>query len=218
MLEAQDDVNQLSTNPYTDQIRIIKKRIELNKGVAEQAKKTVVAKRERCERIRFWIKGFKDIKLYTIEEILQELEITTNAMCEEFGLVGWEVKYDVEKENKSGTISRGLNITVLSPKNKHPVKWEVWSGGEGQRLRIIGTEALSSVLLNHIGVTTNLAMFDEPTIGLSTEGVQDLVEMLAYRAKQADKSIWFIDHHAIPSNKFIQEVTVVRDKEGSYIE
>ena len=212
--EGQEDVK----NPYKDQLQELRKRSEQNQRDLRIAEEKAVVERQQCERVRFWIKGFKEIRLYIIEEILQELELATNAMCEEFGLLGWSVCYDVERETKSGTVSRGLNVVVLSPNNKQAVKWECWSGGEGQRLRIIGALALSSVLLNHAGVTVDLEVLDEPTESLSSEGVRDLVDFLAQRAKQQQKQIWFVDHHTIESARFADVVTVVKNKQGSYIE
>jgi DNA repair exonuclease SbcCD ATPase subunit len=204
-------------NPYQTQIQTLRRRKDQNKASIEQAKKTIATKTEYCERARFWVKGFKDIKLLQVEEILQELEITTNSMCEEFGLLNWQVKYDIERETKSKTIARGLNITILTPHNKNAVKWESWSGGEAQRLRLIGTLALGSVLLNHVGISTNLSVFDEPTESLSREGVQDLVELLSNYAKDTKKNVWMIDHHLIESSHFIQTITVTKDKNGSII-
>jgi len=205
-------------NPYTEQIRTLRERIGKVKALIENADDDIKAKTEQCERTRFWVKGFKDIKLYTIEEVLQEITITTNCMLEEFGLVGWNIAYDVERETKKGTVARGLNITVLSPANKEAVKWESWSGGEAQRLRLIGSMALSSVLLNHVGVSTNLMVLDEPTESLSKEGVNDLVELLAQRAKDTDGNILLIDHHALLSNRFVAEITIIKDKTGSHLE
>ena len=204
-------------NPHREQLTMLRKRRDQIKQQIEASQKTIVTKREYAERTKFWIKGFKDIRLLQVEEVLQELEITTNSFCEEFGLVGWQIKYDIERETKSGTIARGLNITVLSPSNKNAVKWESWSGGEAQRLRLIGTLALGNVLLNHIGVSTNLMIFDEPTESLSKEGVQDLVELLAQCAKDMKKSIILVDHHLIESSHFIQTVQVTKNKDGSML-
>lgn len=211
--QGQQDAN----NPYTDQIQELRRRSERNQSDLRKSEDAVTTLQRKCERTRFWVKGFKEIRLYIIEEVLQELEITTNAMCEEFGLLGFSVCYDVERETKSGTISRGLNVVVLSPNNKEAVKWECWSGGEGQRLRIIGALALSSVLLNHAGVAVDLEVLDEPTESLSVEGVHDLVDFLSQRARNQKKNIWFVDHHTVESAKFDQVVTVTKDKQGSHI-
>lgn len=213
-LEKQLQANETDSNPYTDQLQTLRRRRDQHKVSIKQAEDFIKEKTEHFERVKYWVKGFKDIKLLQVEEVLQELEITTNSMCEESGLVGWQVKYDIERETKSGTISRGLNITVLSPSNDKAVKWEAWSGGEAQRLRLIGTAALSSVLLNHAGVTTNLEVYDEPTIGLSREGIQDLVELLAQRAKQTKKNIWLVDHHAMESSHFVETILVTKEKKS----
>lgn len=216
-IERQLQADETNNNPYTEQLQTLRRRRDLNKAAIEQAQKTIVSKTEYHDRVKYWVKGFKDIKLLSVEEILQELEITTNGMIEEAGLVDWQVQYDIERETKQKTIARGLNIVVLSPSNTKPVKWEVWSGGEAQRLRLIGTAALSSVLLNHVGVSTNIEVYDEPSVGLSKEGISDLVEMLAQRAKDTKKNIFLVDHHTVESSKFVQIITVTKDKTGSAI-
>jgi DNA repair exonuclease SbcCD ATPase subunit len=206
-----------NNNPYTEQLQTLRRRRDISKANGNKYEETIKTKTEYCERVRFWIKGFKDIKLLVVEEILQELEITSNAMTEESGLIGWQIQYDIERETKSKTIARGLNILILSPANKQPVKWECWSGGEAQRLRLIGTAALSSVLLNHVGASCNLTFYDEPTIGLSKEGIKDLVGLLTDQAIETKRSVWFVDHHVVESNKFVKVVQVIKDKQGSYI-
>lgn len=201
-------------NEHVKQARQQKAQIELQ---IAQAQKNLQGNQESCERNRFWIKGFKDIKLYCLTEILTELKLVTNGLLQEFGLVDWQIHYDVERETKAKTIARGLNITVLSGSNKEAVKWEVWSGGEAQRLRLIGSIALSNVLLNHLGISTNFMCFDEPTESLSKEGVVDLVELLANHAKEAKKNVFLIDHHLIESSLFADVITIVKDKQGSKI-
>lgn len=205
-------------NPFGEQVNIMRRRKNLLEETITKAHEALNKKKEYAERVKPWIKGFKDIKLLTITDILQELELATNSMLQEFGLHGWEVKYDIERETKSKTISSGLNIVILSPDNTKPVRWEVWSGGEAQRLKLIGSAALSSVLLNHIGVSTNLEIYDEPTESLSKEGVEDLVELLAYRSREAKKSVWLIDHHLIESAHFKNVVTVTKTKSGSSVD
>jgi len=205
-------------NPYRDQIQKLRRHKDGLKAKLEADVDSVVAKTEYYERVRYWVKGFKDIKLYTLTEILQELEITTNGMLDEFGLSGWEIQYDIERENKSGGVTRGLNIVVLSPDNDKLVKWGVWSGGEAQRLKIIGSLALGAVLLNHLGISTNLTFFDEPTKGLSKEGVTNLVDLLADYAKDNKKNVWLIDHHVISSNRFALEVQVTKNGSGSCVQ
>jgi DNA repair exonuclease SbcCD ATPase subunit len=171
----------------------------------------------QLERTRYWIKGFKDVRLHVLEEALSELEFATNSMLDAIGLVGWEVRYAVERETKSGTIARGLMTTVLSPQQSGDVKWKSYSGGEGQRLRIAGALALSEVLLARAGVSCNLEVLDEPSQHLSSEGVSDLCEFLASRARMLKKSIYLVDHMAIESTYFDNTVVVEKTAQGSQI-
>jgi DNA repair exonuclease SbcCD ATPase subunit len=214
-LTEQVKTKQETENPYQIQLTDLRRR--KTKLTADQRDLTERLDRIRSliERTKFWVKGFRDVRLYIIEDVLQELELTTNAMLEDVGLIGWEVRFDVEKETKSGTIQRGLNVMILSPKHKQPVRWESFSGGECQRLRLVGALALSEVLLARAGVAPTMEILDEPTHNLSDAGVADLVEFLADRAKQLKRQIWLTDHMAVESSRFASVLTVIKDKNGS---
>lgn len=205
-------------NPYVDQVAELRRDVSKQEREREDLRSDLVAAQGAILRAKFWVKGFKDVQLYVIAEVLEELELTTNAVLTEVGLHDWRVRYDVEKETKAGTIQRGLNVTILSPFNATPVRWESWSGGEGQRLRIVGALALSEVLLNRAGVTCNIEILDEPTRHLSGEGVRDLCSFLSERAKALGKTVFLVDHAAREGASFAGAVTVVKTKQGSRIE
>jgi energy-coupling factor transporter ATP-binding protein EcfA2 len=77
--------------------------------------------------------------------------------------------------------------------------------------------ALSEVLLGHAGIEPNVEVYDEPAHFLSPEGVRDLVELLADRARQLQRTIFYIDHQAVESTRFASVIEVVRDKHGVQI-
>lgn len=204
-------------NPHYAQLKDLRRRLG-KVAAAIKAKRAEATKLgRRTERARFWVRGFKDVRLYVIEEVLQELELATNAALEDVGLVGWEVKYDVEKETKSGSIQRGLNVTIMSPVARRRVRWESWSGGEGQRLRVVGALALSEVLLNHADVQCSLEILDEPAHFMAPAGVRDLCDYLAWRAQGLGKTTWLVDHLAIDSSRFASVLTVTRTEAGATI-
>jgi DNA repair exonuclease SbcCD ATPase subunit len=204
-------------NPHLAQIKTLEtRRAALKAGIKSIEVKVTNASRA-LERHKFWVKGFKDLKLQQLDLILDELYIVTNGMLSEIGLGDWEVHFALEKETKSGSIQRAINVRIASPESRGLVKWEVWSFGEGQRLRLIGALALADVLLNHAGVQPNLEIFDEPTQHMSGEGIQDVCDMLVERANVTGKSIFYVDHNAVESSQFQSVLTVVRDKDGSYI-
>lgn len=205
-------------NPYREQLRTLRQQRKDTEAQLTELDELVSKLQRIAERTRSWTKGFKDVRLYIIEELIQELEIATNTLLPESGLIDWSVSYDIEKETKSGSIQRGLNVMIQSPRSKKAVRWESWSGGEGQRLRVVGALALSEVLLNRAGVQCNLEILDEPTRGLSIEGVNDLCEYLADRAEQLGKVCLFVDQMAVESSRFASTTTVIKTETGSIIE
>lgn len=204
-------------NPYRKQAIDSKKQIEKWEAEKVRLQKEHRKLSRKEARSKYWIKGFKDIKLYIIEEVLQEIELAANALLEEIGLIGWRMSFSSEKETQAGTMMRGINVMILSPNNAKPVRWENWSGGERQRLRLIGALALSEVLLNHAGIEPDLEILDEPTRSFSGQGVRDLCDLLAIRAKQIGRRIFLVDHNAIEGAQFSSVITVINDKNGSRI-
>jgi DNA repair exonuclease SbcCD ATPase subunit len=207
-----------ASNPYQEQVQTLRRKSQQTEVKLTELREDLAKAGRQLERTKFWVKGFKDLKLYLIQEVLQELELTTNAALTEVGLDDWSIKFDVERETKSGGTQRGINAVILSPSNKEAVRFENWSGGEGQRLRIVGALALSQVLLNHAGVETSFECLDEPTRHLSAEGVRDLCEYLSDRAQRLNKQSWLVDHMARAGNAISGSVTVVKTTKGAHFE
>lgn len=205
-------------NPYIDQLHDLRRKQAQTEVLIKECEEDLNKALQKIEHNKFWVKGFKDVQLYVIAEVLQELELVTAAMLTEVGLIDWKVLYGIEKETKSGTITKGLNVTIQSPRNSQAVRWESWSGGEAQRLRIVGALALSQVLLNYAGVQTDLEALDEPTRGLSAQGVADLVAFLKDRSRALQRGIWLVDHMAREGGAFDGVVTVVKTPKGSVLE
>lgn len=201
---------QNAVNPYSDQLRKMKKEREVLVKVVEESKEELAKLDRRIARVKYWVRGFKDVRLYIMHEVLAELQMATNSMLDSVGLRDWRVEYDVEQETKAGTVKRGLSVMIYSPMNDKPVRWESWSGGEGQRLRLVGAMALSEVLLSYAGVDTNLEIFDEPNRGLSPGGIQDLCEFLRDRSKALGRQVWYTDQQSPQSSLFSAVITVTK--------
>jgi len=165
----------------------------------------------------FWIKGFKDIRLLVLESALATLEVEVNNYLVELGLLGWTVHFDVERETKSGTVSRGFVVEVQSPSTKEPVPWEAWSGGELQRLRLAGALGVANMIRRQTGLANAPLILDEPTQHLSTEGIDALLDTLASIAASQAIPVWLIDHHSLDHGGFNNILTVVKTDDGSRI-
>lgn len=200
------------SNPYSEllaQARKQKKQIESD--IADKEKVLRVNERKHS-RVKYWIDGFKHLRLYLLQEVLDELTAMTQSMLPAIGLDGWSVQYAMERENKKGDTSVGLNVTILKPDLAKAVRWESWSGGEGQRLRIVGAIALSQVLLRRAGIECDLLILDEPTRHLSREGVRDVVDYLIDLGR--DRQVFYCDHTAIENARFASTITVTRSHKG----
>lgn len=214
----EDSVKDFNSNPYREKLREHKERKRKLLDQIEDAEADLRKAEKRHEKLKYWgSTGFKLIKLYLVEELLQELQLMTIVLLEELGLVGWKINFVIERETKAGTIQQGLTVEIAQPKSK-PVKWKTFSGGEGQRLRLVGSIALAFVLLNRAGIKTNLLVLDEPTQRLSSVGIDDLCATLADYANKTGLSVWIIDHHSIESPHFTTTLTVVKDSQGAWIE
>lgn len=219
VLQLQSIKNEKSEilNPFSDQLSSLRsQKSKLSKKKQELDKKYKILNR-KIIRTRHWIKGFRDIRLQIVKEVLQELELTTNIMLNEVGLDEWEVKYAIEQETKSGTVQRKLNVMILSPENDKLVKWECWGGGVSQRLRLVGALSFSETLLNHAGIQSSFLVADEPSRHMNKEGIEDMVELLSNRAKELNKQIFLTDHTVLESGKFKSTITIIKTKEGSYV-
>ena len=171
-----------------------------------------------AERAQFWARGFRDIRLGVIDDVLDDLRETTAEVLDGLGLGEWAAEYTTERETKSGAAQRALHVILRSPASPEGVRWEVYSGGERQRLRLAGALALSEVLLARAGAALDFRVLDEPTRGLSGEGVRDLVEVLGDYARAAGLRVFMIDHMAIDGAGFAGSIAVENSASGAALE
>lgn len=214
-LEAQQDVDENEANPYTELLRAARKsRTKLNND-KETDERALAGLSRKKERTAYWVQGFKNVRLYLLREVLDELQGVTQTLLPSIGLEDWLVEFEIEKELQSGKTKPGLIVSISNPRSNKSVRWEAWSGGQGQRLRLIGAIALSEVLLRRAGVSCDLMIFDEPTRHLSPEGVRETIDFLIDRGR--DAQIFYVDHQAVESSQFASTITVSLDDAGSHI-
>jgi DNA repair exonuclease SbcCD ATPase subunit len=202
-------------NPYSETLSDLRKQVKDAKALISENQTLTEAVWRRLERTSYWVGAFKEIRLYLLQETLEELEEVTQNTLPSLGLAGWTVQYDMEREKRDGSIATGLNVKILKPGMDKAVKWEAWSGGEGQRLLIAGAMAFSEVQLRRAGIECDLLVLDEPTRHMSKEGVSETVDYLIEKAR--DMQVFYVDHQVIESNRFASVVTIEKDNDGSQI-
>ena len=166
----------------------------------------------------YWVKGFKDIRLFLMDEAVSTLEDETNRALAELGMSDWRVRFDVEREKKTGGITKGFTVQVFPPDSDHSYAWEAYSGGETQRLRLAGRVGLSNMIFAARHLSPGVEVWDEPTQYLSEQGIEDIKESLRQRANVHGLKIFLVDHRAYDFSGFESKITVVKDQRGSRIE
>lgn len=198
-------------NPHRQAAQDARKRLREVEATLKEKSDLVGKLAASVERAQFWARGFRDIRLQIIDELIDDLRGTTAEVLDGLGLGEWEVEYATERETKSGAVRQELAVSIRSTTAPEGVRWENYSGGERQRLRLAGALALSEVLLAHAGASIDFRVLDEPTRGLSREGVRDLVEVLGDYARRAGLKIFYIDHQAEDGARFASTITVTND-------
>jgi len=202
-------------NPYSPLISKARTQWKTLINQADECDRLIKVAEQKRERAKYWVKGFRGIRLYLLQEVLDELYAVTQTLLPQIGLDDWEVRFDIERESKAGDVTLGLNVEVMKMGMQKGVKMESWSGGEGQRIRLIGAIALSEVLLRRAGVECDLMILDEVTKHMSPEGVNETIEYLNERGR--DNQVFYIDHQAIESSRFSSVVHVVKSDQGARI-
>jgi DNA repair exonuclease SbcCD ATPase subunit len=168
--------------------------------------------------MEFWVKGFKDLRLFIVQQVITQLEIEINNTLVQLGLAGWTMQCTVEQETKSGTLKRGFAILVKAPHSKSAVPFEVWSGGEAQRLRIAIYMGLSNLIANRLGISCNVEMWDEPSQHMSNAGISEMLQVLSDRASNLGRAVWLADHHVLDYGRFVGSLCVAKTAAGSVID
>lgn len=193
-------------NPYGSQwkatrAKIIRAREELKKALA-------AVKENEAVRLRNaqWKAGFKEIKLMVIDSLVDTLSVLTTSYASSLGL-DCEAVFAVDRETKSGTTVKGINITVDGID-----RFESWSGGEGQRLRLAASLALGTILLNDAGIDLPFRVLDEPSAHLSPEGLKELSAFLTEHGEREGLAVYLVDQR--PVTGVTSTLTVTRSVAG----
>lgn len=166
----------------------------------------------------FWVAGFKRLRLFLIEDTLRALELEVNGSLATLGLEDWQVAFDVERENKSGGVTKGFVVFIRNASYPKPVRFEAWSGGEAQRLQLAGDLGLANLIMLQAGLRSTVEFYDEPSKHLSRAGLLDLAETLHQRAVNDGKRLFLIDHHTVEFGDFAATIKVIKTEKGSTLE
>lgn len=202
---------QTKSNPFVEQkVKLEQDKKELSRKII-QFQGQIVELQGILDHTRFWVTGFKEVKLMLINDVLAQLELEVNNYLYQFGLHNWRIEFASEATTKTGKTKKSFTVMIHAPTITSPVPWEAWSGGETQRLRLAGALGMADLILTCFGMSPGMEVFDEPSQFLSQRGVSDLVSALRDRALTTGRLIFLIDHRNLDASQFSGQYTVVRE-------
>ena len=184
-------------NPHKERVRDLGRQIEEERTIRSELNLDHEKASESVRRWQYWVKGFRDLRLWVLDSTLAELEMRINNSLVQLGLPRWSVHLAVERENKSGGVTKGFLVDVRSPESGEGAPWKGWGGGVSQRLRVAAEIGLGHLIADRKGVDVEFEVWDEPTSHLSEQGVQDLLLHLQARAQEEKRMIWVVDHRSL---------------------
>ena len=216
---------------YIDKLQEVKEVRDLTKDIGRKWHEVAETQRKRDtilteittwerrkQELVTWQTAFKNIRLFLMDEAIEELEVETNRVLDEVGLSGWTVRFDSERETQSGKVSKGFSVSVYPPNRNEPVVWESWSGGEAQRLRLAGRIGLANMIITSLGLTSGVEVWDEPTQFVGEEGISSIKTLLMTRAEKHNLKIFLVDHRSYDFSGFTGKWTVIKNEKGSVLE
>lgn len=204
-----------TVNPYIERLATLRQVVaEAHARISslEKAKFTCAGKSAHAQ---YWKTGFKKVRLFQVQQVLLRMEVETANAASALGIGNWKIRFVTETETKSGTVKPGIQVLVSTPQNDG--KFELYSGGEAQRVRLAVTLGIAAMVQAMAGVEFTFEVFDEASQYLSVEGIEDLLSCLQARAEITRKSVWVVDHTALSFGGFTETWEVTKDDEGSRI-
>lgn len=213
--KSQLKVEQNATNVFQQSVDVNKTRRQSKRAEKGELETKLAGFGAQIEQAKFWSDAYREIRLGIIDEALIELEMASARHIAMLGLNDWGVRFETERETNAGKVSYGFTVMLYPPGEDQSVKFESYSGGESQRLQLAVSFALSEVLLARAGLSPNMEVYDEPTRGLSPQGIDDLLEYLRERALELGRAVFVVDHHSFDRGLFDGVLMITKDKKGS---
>jgi exonuclease SbcC len=159
--------------------------------------------------------GVNGIPAMIIEHTLPELEREANKILQQLTGGRMHVRFETQRETKSGTLRETLDIIISDEKGTRP--YENFSGGEQFRVNFAIRVALSRLLARRSGVRLRSLFVDEGFGSLDADGRQRLVEAIK-TVQDSFHLILVITHIDELREAFPTQILVSKSDAGSLVE
>jgi DNA repair exonuclease SbcCD ATPase subunit len=163
----------------------------------------------------FWQDGFKKIKFMLFDQTAVELESIANNILQEY-TNDLEIIFSTDRVTKAGTTKDEFHVVVVDSEGIE-VSYDMYSGGEKQKIRLSIALALARLIQDQYGRGFNFMGFDEPNDGLDSVGKDANLSTFTQLSQDTGKAILVTDHDANFKDRFDRNILVVREGKCSKI-
>jgi len=212
-----EDNIELKTNEFNPYIEMEEKRKnqikELGAEIREinENKNNILTKKKYFD---FWIDGFKKIRMMLFDSMISQLESLAQHYLSEYSSE-LNIVMTTERETRSGTIKDEFHIAIVDS-NGDEVSYEMYSGGERQKIRLSISRALSQFIKDGCNVDFSIIAFDEPNDSLDDFGKETNFQTFEELA-ESGKVVLVTDHDESFKDKFDCSITIIKENGESTI-
>ena len=210
MLKKSEEIN-----PYLEMEENRKKQIrELGSKIRgmNETKNGLLDKKKYFD---FWVDGFKKIRMMLFDSMISQLESLAQHHLSEYSSE-LNIIMATERETRSGTIKDEFHIAIVDG-NGDEVSYEMYSGGERQKIRLSISRALSQFIKEGCSVDFSFIAFDEPNDSLDDLGKESNFDTFTYLAENDGKAVLVTDHDALLRDRFDCRILVIKEGGESII-
>jgi DNA repair exonuclease SbcCD ATPase subunit len=201
-------------NPYIELEEQRKEKIKETGTTIRKIKSEIIKFKEDQQYYEFWIEGYKKIRMMIFDTMISELEAVSQQFLSQYSSE-LTILMSTERETRSGTIKDEFNISIMDS-NGIEISYEMYSGGERQKIRLSIARALAQLIKDRCGRDFNFITFDEPNDALDDVGKSVNFETFQELAEEG-KIVLVTDHDALFKDKFGHSILIIKENGASRI-
>lgn len=202
-------------NPYKEQESTRKATLFSLASEAKSLRQQIESLETESKYYAFWAEGFKKIRFSLFGTAIDRFQDYAQATLSQY-TSELQIYFSTERETRSGTVKDEFDISVTDASGT-TLSYELYSGGEKQKLRLSIALALAQMIRDSCGKEFNFIAFDEPNDALDDCGKSVNFEVFSKLA-QDGRAVLVTDHDALFKDQFDRTIVVVKENGKSRIE
>ena len=202
-------------NPYLEMETKRKNRIKELGAEIREINKEIEGLEKQKKFFDIWVDGFKKIRMMIFDTMISQLESIAQGYLSQYSSE-LNIIMTTERETRSGTIKDEFHISIVDA-NGDEISYEMYSGGERQKIRLSISRALAQFIKEGCGVDFNIVAFDEPNDSLDDVGKEVNFETFLELSEKDGKAVFVTDHDSLQKDRFDYSITIIKENGESRI-